>query len=113
MAFAGLLLSEVLPYLVCGLIAASATLIWRQSLTAPWSFCGVAFLLSLGLAEVILWAVSLIKVVGGGPIFLQMAKPRAVEELADSGITAEAGIVSALVVLLGVPLLIWIKGELR
>jgi hypothetical protein len=42
-----------------------------------------------------------------------MAKPRAVEELADSGITAEAGIVSALVVLLGVPLLIWIKGELR
>jgi len=106
------LISMLLPFLAALILIAGTSIAWWRSLPSPQLFVIVGFLALLGVHRMLQAGVEFLKFFRGGGYFLEArTNPNAIE-LALESITRESVAVSLLILLVGFPLLLWLKRAL-
>ena len=90
------------------LLSVGASLLWWGTLRAPWLFLTIGILAMLGLERLLttFWIYG--QIAFGSGRFLERA-PTPIEQLANPWPTTASFAVSALVVVIGFPLLFWLR----
>jgi hypothetical protein len=106
------LVSALLPYVACLLLVIATSVVWWRTLQSPWVFVVVGLLAVLGVHRVLQLATELGKTFGGRGYFLEAPTTAAAVQLAQKGLLVEALATSAALLVLGFPLLLWLKRAL-
>jgi hypothetical protein len=106
------LISMSLPFVVCLALVAVTSAAWWRDLRHPWLFAVVGLLAVLGVHRVIQVGAEVSKLFLGRGYFLEGRPTPSALQLAQEGLTVEAGAVSVLVAVFGFPVLLWLKRAL-
>ena len=99
------LISIALPVLVAAFTSVATALMWREALLSPVKFGLFAFLILLGLHQVIQALAEVGKMLLPGGYFLEYQSRSTAAELIERQLTIEAIAVSVVLVAIGVPVL--------
>lgn len=108
------LLSLALPFAVCVLLVGVTSALWWGKLHKPWAYVTFAFLAVLGLHRVLQAGADFIDVIASTPggYFLEYQSQPDLVQLAERSLTIEALLVSTVLVVVGWPLLRWLRALL-
>lgn len=108
------LLAIALPFLTSLVLAGVFSALWRQSLQSSWQFFVFALLLLLGLHRVVQVFAEIVKLVRTelGGYFLESRKGADFYERVQEQLTVEAFVIAGAVVVIGIPLLFWLRNAL-
>ncbi|NPC55695.1 hypothetical protein [Caenimonas soli] len=107
------LVAIALPFVACLMLVGVTSAMWWRTFQTPWQFAILGMLVLLGLhrlVQVVAEAIKLASPVQG--YFLEArAKPNFLE-IARENLNIEALLVTAVVVVAGIPLLLWLRSAL-
>jgi hypothetical protein len=108
------LIAIALPFLTSLVLAGVFSALWRQSLQSPWQFFVFALLLLLGLHRVVQVFAEVVKLVRTelGGYFLEVRKGADFYKRVQEQLTVEAFVIAGVVVVVGIPLLFWLRSAL-
>ncbi len=108
-----LLLSMALPLLACLTLVGTTSVLWWDTLQRPWVFAIVGFLAMLGVHRIVqvMFEVLELLPVGRGYFVVVRNEPN-LAQLARGSLNIKSMLVTALVIVVGFPLLAWVKGSL-
>lgn len=104
-----LLLFQSLAIIVAVALAVLTSALWRKSLRAPWLFLVIGILAMLGLERLLgtLW--DYVPIAFGSHQFL-VHRPLTAEEITNPSLSLESIAVAVMVLVIGLPLLVWLRG---
>jgi hypothetical protein len=107
-----LIVSSVLPYLMCLAMIAITSTFWWSKLLSPWSFVLFGFLTLLGTHRVYLIATETWNILSLSGQFLEYQGPVTPESIAriQAALLSKAITASIVILVTGSPLLVWLKG---
>ena len=105
------LVAITLPFLAALVLSIGCSILWWRSFQSPWQFFVLALLLLLGLHRIVQVAAELFKLLQSefAGYFLEYQKPPNLRDVIFEQITVEALVVAGLVVVAGIPLLVWLR----
>jgi hypothetical protein len=108
------LVAIALPFLTSLLLAGVFSVLWWQTFHSPWQFFVFALLLLLGLHRVVQVFAEVVKLVRTelGGYFLESRKGADLYERVQDQLTVEAFVIAGAVVVVGIPLLFWLRSAL-
>ena len=106
------LVSMLLPFAVCFVLIGSTSAVWWRSLHSPWLFFVVGLLALLGVHRILQVATEVAKLFRGGGHFLEARTTAATVQLVQDSLNREALATSVALLVLGFPLLHWLKRAL-
>lgn len=106
------LIASLLPFAVCLTLIAGTSALWWSGLRAPWLFIVVGFLALLGVHRVAQAAFDAVRAFSGGGQYLEFRPSAESVKLAESLLMGQALATSAVVLVLGLPVLLWLKRTL-
>jgi uncharacterized membrane protein YjgN (DUF898 family) len=106
------LVALVLPLFLCAVMAGVTSALWWRTLGNPVVFGIAAFLLTLGLHRVLQAIAEFVKFFSGGGYFLEVREKPDVVQLAKESLNTETIALCLLLVVVGVPLLIWLRSAM-
>jgi hypothetical protein len=106
------IVSALLPFAVCVALMVGTSALWWRSFHAPWPFVVVGFLALLGVHRVAEVVVQAGKAVGAQGYLLEGPTTAAAVQLVERNLVVEALATSTAVLVLGFPLLLWLKRAL-
>lgn len=108
-----LLIDLALPFVVCVLVSLGASLMWWQTMHAPWSFLLLSLLAMLGLHRMLQILSSFVGLFFHGGYFLEYRPPTDALTRMKEAITGETIVVCFALVVFGIPLLKWMQRMLQ
>lgn len=108
------LIAITLPFLASLVLAGVCSAFWWKSFQSPWQFFVFALLVLLGLhrvVQVFAEAAKLLRTEFGG-YFLEVRKGADFYERVQEQLTLEAFVIAGVVVVVGIPLLFWLRSAL-
>jgi len=106
------LVALVLPLVLCLIMAGATSVLWWRTLGNPVLFAIAAFLLTLGLHPVLQAIAEFVKLFSGGGYFLEAREKPDVVQLAKENLNAESIVLCFLLVVIGIPLLLWLRSAM-
>ena len=105
-------MSMLLPFLVCFLMSIFSSVIWWRTLSSPYAYGTLSFLICLGVHRLLQFFAELFKMFGLAGYFLEYKeRGNATEEILKA-LSTEALVLSVLLVAFGTPLLLLLKNLL-
>jgi hypothetical protein len=108
------LVSIALPFLTAVILSVGCSFLWWQLFQNPWQFFVLSLLLLLGLHRITQLGAEVVKLLNSemGGYFLEYRKPPNLQELVLEQISYETFAISGAIVIIGIPLLLWLRNAL-
>lgn len=103
------LVSLLLPFIVCFGLSATTSILWWRTFRSPWLFAVIGFLALLGLHRIVQAAAALVTLRHPGGFFLEARENPGLFQRAMESLTLESAITCLILVIFGLPLLLWLR----